>query len=114
MLGYILGITKWGNNGITNRDKLYWLQIGTRGITDRDSLRDFKLGQKDYKSGQRDSKSGQRSQIGAREITNQGRDFKSGQRLQIGAEHCMTTITITILQKHWNKLLIKLSIKIFL
>ena len=38
------------------------LQIGARGITNRDSFRDFK-------SGQKDDKSGQRLPIGAREIS---------------------------------------------
>ena len=42
--------------------------MGTREITNRGSLRDFKSGQKDYISGQR-------FQIGAREITNRGRDY---------------------------------------
>ena len=71
MLGYILGITKWGNKGIPNRE----------------SVKGFKSEQKNYKSGQRNFKSGQRLQIGAREITNWSRDFKLGQRLQVGAEH---------------------------
>ena len=50
-------------------EKIFWitkrgimgLQIGARGITNRDSFRDFK-------SGQKDDKSGQRLQIGSREI----------------------------------------------
>ena len=52
------------------------LQIGARGITNRDSLRDFKLWQKDYKSGQKDFKFGPRLQIGA-EITNLCRTIKA-------------------------------------
>ena len=69
MLAHILGFTNRGK-----RDYKPWqgFQIGA-GITNRDSLRDFK--------------SGQRLQIGARETANRGRDFKSGQGLQIGAEH---------------------------
>ena len=39
------------------------LQIGAKGITNRDSFKDFKWGQKDYKSGQRDFKSGQTLRI---------------------------------------------------
>ena len=62
----IFWVTKRGNKddkseqvlGITNR---------TRGITNRGSFRDFKLGQKDYNSGQR-------LHIGARGISNWGRD----------------------------------------
>ena len=53
MLAYILGITKRGNKGITNLGRFYGLQIRARAITSRDSLRDFKSGQKDYKLGQR-------------------------------------------------------------
>ena len=79
MLAYILGITKRGNKGITNRGRFQGLQIGARGITNRGSLRDFKSGQKNYKSGQR-------LQIEAREIINRGWDFKLGHGLQIGAE----------------------------
>ena len=44
MLAYILGITKRDNEEITNR---------ARGITNRDSLKDFKLGQRDFKLGQK-------------------------------------------------------------
>ena len=51
MLAHILGITKWGNKGITNRIRFYGLQIGERGITNKGSLRDFKSGKKDYKLG---------------------------------------------------------------
>ena len=49
MLAHILGITKRGNKGIANRGRFYELQIGARGTANRDSLRDFKSGQKDYK-----------------------------------------------------------------
>ena len=41
MLSYILGITKRGNEGITNRGRFYGLQITTRGNKNRGSLRDF-------------------------------------------------------------------------
>ena len=41
MLAYILGITKWGSKGSTNRGRFKGLQIG-RGIINRGSLRDFK------------------------------------------------------------------------
>ena len=97
MLVYILGITKRGNKWITNRGKFLGLQTGARGVTNRGSLGDFKLGQQDYKSGQgcqieaRNFKSGQRLQIGASKSKNRGRDFKSGQRLQIGAEQLQTS-----------------------
>ena len=37
-----------------------------RGITNKDSLRDFKSELKDYKSGQTGFKSGQKLQIGTR------------------------------------------------
>ena len=47
MLSYILGITKRDNKRITNRRKLYGLQIGARAITNRGSLRGFKSVQKD-------------------------------------------------------------------
>ena len=73
MLAYILEITRRGNKRITNRGSFEGLQIGARAITNRDSLRDFKSGQKDYKSKQG-------FQIGAKR-------FKSGKGLQIGAEH---------------------------
>ena len=49
------------NSGLKN-GAITGLQIGARGITNRNSLRDFK-------SGQKDDKSGQRLQIGAREIS---------------------------------------------
>ena len=52
MLAYIWGITKRGNKGITNLGRFFGLQIRARGITSRESLKDFKSGQKDYKSGQ--------------------------------------------------------------
>ena len=56
MLAYLLGITKRGNKGITNRGRFYGLQIRARKITNRGSFRDFKLREKNYKSGQRDFK----------------------------------------------------------
>ena len=65
---------KWGKNGA-----IRGLQVGARGITNRGSFRDFKLGQKDYKSGR------QGFQI-REEITKRDkRDFKSGEGLQIEA-----------------------------
>ena len=66
MLAYILGITKWGSKGSTNRGRFKGLQIG-RGIINKGQLKRFQIGAKNYKSEQR--------------------DFKSGKRLQIGAEH---------------------------
>ena len=44
MLAYILGISKQGNEGITN----YGLQIGTRGIANRQigQLKGFQIGEK--------------------------------------------------------------------
>ena len=47
----LLGITKRCNKEITNRGRFQGLQIGSRGITNRGSLRDFKSGQRDYKLG---------------------------------------------------------------
>ena len=41
----IFWVTKRGNKGIKNRSRV-------REVTNRDSFRDFKSGQKDYKSGQ--------------------------------------------------------------
>ena len=83
MLAYILGITKRGNKGITNRGRFLGLQIGAREITNRGSLRDFKSGQKDYKSGQGFQTGAKKFQIGA-EITNRGKtDYRQG--FQIGA-----------------------------
>ena len=38
MLAYILGITKRGNKGITNRGSFYELQIEARGITNKGKL----------------------------------------------------------------------------
>ena len=68
-------------------EKNFWItKRCNKGITNKESFRDFKMGQKDYKSGQgfeigqRDFKSGQRLKIGGK------KDFKSGQGLQIGAE----------------------------
>ena len=58
MLAYILGITRRDNKEITNR---------ARGITNRDSLKDFKLWQRDFKLGQK-------LQIGE-EITNWCRKY---------------------------------------
>ena len=72
MSACFLGITKLGNKGITNWGRFYGLQIEARGITNRGSLRDFKLGQKDYKSGQGFQIGTKRFQIGA-EFTNRGR-----------------------------------------
>ena len=48
--------------------------MGAKGITNRGSFRDFKLGQKDYKSGQG-------FQVGARGILKWGRDYKSGHNI---------------------------------
>ena len=60
--------------GIANRGRVYRLKIKQRGIKNRGSFTDFKLGKKDYKLRQG-------FQFGA-EITNRGkRDFKSEQRL---------------------------------
>ena len=53
MLTYILGITKRGNKGVTNLGMFCRLQVRTRGITNRGSLKDFKSRKKDSKSGQR-------------------------------------------------------------
>ena len=72
MLAYLLGITKRGNKGITNRGRFQGLQIRARKITNRGSLRDFKLRKKDYKSGQRFQIGAKRFQVGA-EITNRCR-----------------------------------------
>ena len=55
-------------------------------MTNRGSLKDFKLGEKVYKPGQGFQIGSRRFQIGGRVITNWGKDFKSGQELQIGAE----------------------------
>ena len=65
MLAYILGITKRGNKGITNRGRFSGLQIEARGITSMGSLRDFKSGQKRLKT-----------RVG---ISNWARDHKSVQ-----------------------------------
>ena len=78
MLAYILEITKQGNSSVTNRSKFYGLQIESRGITNRSSIRDFE-------SGQKDNKSGQEFRIGAREITNRG-DVNLEQGLKIGSK----------------------------
>ena len=94
MLAYILGITKWGSKGITNRDRFYGLQIESRGITTTRSLTDFKSGQKYYKSGQG-------FQIGAIDITNRGRNFKSRQGLQIGAEHRKRNISLVFIKQSY-------------
>ena len=72
MLAYLLGITKRGNKGITNRGSFQGLQIRARKIANRGSLRDFKLRKKDYKSGQRFQIGAKRFQVGA-EITNRCR-----------------------------------------
>ena len=74
MLAYNLGITKRDNKRMLNRGRFWGLQIGTRGIANRNTLRDFE-------SGKRDFILGQGLQIRAREITNPGRDFKLGQGL---------------------------------
>ena len=100
MLAYVLGITKRGNKGIANRGKFKGLQIRARGITNRDSLRDFKLGQKDYKSGHGFQIEAEKFQIEA-DITNRGNiDYKPGQGFQIGAgitNRCRTfTVLITL------------------
>ena len=49
MLAYILGITKRGKKGITNRGTFLGLQIGARGIINRGRLRDYKLEQRNFK-----------------------------------------------------------------
>ena len=72
MLTYILGITKRGIKGITNRDRFQGLQIGARTIANRGSLRDFKLGKKHYKLGKRFQFGAKRFQVGA-EIRNRCR-----------------------------------------
>ena len=72
MLAYLLGITKRGNKGITNRGRCQGLQIRARKITNRGSLRNFKLREKNYKSGQRFQIGAKRFQVGA-EITNWSR-----------------------------------------
>ena len=55
------------------------LQIGARGITNRDSYKDFKSGQA-FTLGKRDFKSGQEGfQIGTG-IANRGRDYKLVQK----------------------------------
>ena len=74
MLVYNLRITKRDNKKFSNRARFYGLQIGERGIANRDTLRDFE-------SRKRDFKLGQGLQIGASEIINQGRDFKLEQGL---------------------------------
>ena len=85
MLAYNLGITKRGTKGIVNWGRFKGLQIGTREITNRGSLRVFKSGQKDYKSSPGFQIAAKRFQIRAREITdragisNRGRDYKSVQ-----------------------------------
>ena len=56
----------------TNRGRFQGLQIRARKITNRGSLRDFKLRKKDYKSGQRFQIGAKRFQVGA-EITNRCR-----------------------------------------
>ena len=67
MLAYILGIIKQSNKGITDPNRFQKLKIGARGITNRDSLREFKSGQKDYES-QQGYKTGQkRLQIGVKQ-----------------------------------------------
>ena len=64
-------------------------KTGPRGITNRDSVKDFKSGQKDYKLEQKFQIWAKRFQIGA-EITNRGKiDYKPGRGLQIGAEHSL-------------------------
>ena len=65
MLSYILGITKWGSKGITNRIRFYGLQIGERGITNEGSLRDFKSGKKVCKLGKGSHIGAKRFQIEA-------------------------------------------------
>ena len=79
MLVDILGTSKRGKKGVTNRGRFQGLQIGARSITNRGSL---KISNQSNK------------------ITNRGRDFlgqrdfKSGQGLQIGAEHTLKKIHI--------------------
>ena len=85
MLACILGIAKRGNKEITDPGRFQGIQIRRRGITNRGSLRDFKLGQNDYKSGQEFQIRAKISQIKA-DITNRGKiDYKLGQEFQIGA-----------------------------
>ena len=59
-------LTKRDNERITNRDRFKGLEIGARGITNRDSFRDFKLRQ---------------------EGAGWGGGGGGGQGLQIGVEH---------------------------
>ena len=67
-----------------------------RGIKNRGSLKNFKLGQKQYKSVQGFQIRAKRFQIGA-EITNQEkRDYKLGQGLQIGAEHALDFLKMSL------------------
>ena len=63
MLVYILGITKRGNKGITDLGRLYRLQVRATGITNRRSLKDFKLRKK-------------RLQIGS-VVLNQGKEISN-------------------------------------
>ena len=77
-MGKIFLVTKRGNKGITNWGRFQGLQIRARGITNRGSLRNCKLGQKDYKSGNGFQIGAKRFQIEA-EITNRGKkDIKLG------------------------------------
>ena len=46
MWAYIFWITSGGNKGITNWGRFEGLQIGAREITNRNSLRVFKSGQR--------------------------------------------------------------------
>ena len=73
MPAYILGITKRGIKGITNRGRFQGLHIGAQRDYKKGELKGFQIGAK-------------RLQIGEREIANWGRDFKSGKGLQIGTE----------------------------
>ena len=63
MLVYILGITKRGNKGITDLGRFYRLQVRATGITNRRSLKDFKLRKK-------------RLQIGS-VVLNQGKEISN-------------------------------------
>ena len=79
------------------------LQIGARGITNRDSLRDLRSGQKGYKSRQDCEIGAKGFQIKA-EITNRGkRDYKPGQGFQIGAEQLPLYCFEWLLKWKWSK-----------
>ena len=79
MPAYILGITKRGIKGITNRGRFQGLHIGAQRDYKKGELKGFQIGAEISKSGQRDYKLGkERLQTGAG-ISNRGRDYKSVQ-----------------------------------